>query len=110
MKLWHWLKAQPWAKAAGVFLAAVLFGLSTASVARQKAKARAKDRASEQNAAAGAGRALERAAKQAQKADVHRQRAENARLAAEIRLDRIGASDDTLAELVSDWNADRVRD
>ena len=110
MNLWRKLRETATFKAVGVFLAALLFGLSAAAVRRQKALADSTAQRSEQNAATGARRNVEKAAKLTEKSEKHKRKAEQARTAAEARLDQIGASDEELAILVNNWNAGRLRD
>lgn len=105
----NWFLALPWVQAAGVVLAAVFFGLAAGAVARNRGKANALGKVAEENAAKGATGSLKKAAKQTERAEHHKQRAELARTKAEARLDNIGARDETLAELVTDWNTDRLR-
>lgn len=109
-RLVKWFLALPIFKAAGVFLAALFFGLAAGAVARQKGRAEAMGRRAEEMAGKGTAWTLKLAAKETEKAEAAKQRAEAAKTAAEARLDNIGATDDTLADLVSDWNSDRLRD
>ena len=109
MTLWRKVRELPLFKAVGVFLAALLFALSAAAIRRQKALSDSATQQAEHRAATGARQSVEKAAKLTEKAERHKQKAEQARTTAEARLDRIGASDDTLADLVGDWNTGRLR-
>lgn len=110
MKAWQWFKALPIWKAAAIVGSALLFGLASAGVASRVGKAKALERRAEDNAASGATRALEKAVKQTEQAEKHKAKARQAKATAAARLDSIGASDETLAELVTDWNSgERLR-
>lgn len=105
-----WIKSRPWWQYLAGLAAALAFGFASGAVRRRKAHIKAMERKAEELAAGGARRGVERAAALTEKAETHRQKAEAAATAAEARLDEIGASDETLADLVDNWNADRVRD
>lgn len=103
------MKDWPIVKWFGVLISAVLFGLAAGATARRNAKSRALQRAAGENAASEARNAQERAARQTLAADKERRRAAAARARAEARLDEIGASDETLGDMVNNWNTDRLR-
>ncbi len=109
MTLWQRFKALSWVRAAGTFLAAVLFGVAAARLTRRGDRARAENQASAKMAASGAVHAERRANEHRLKAEKHHAKALAARAAAEKRLDQLGESDASLASLVSTWNFQRVR-
>lgn len=100
--------AWPIWKAIGVVLSAIMFGLAAGAVARRNEKATQLERRAEDSAVAGASRSLARAAKDAERADAHRRQAIKAAERAALNLDNIGATDESLADLVAGWNRRRL--
>ena len=109
MKLIQWVKGWPiWAFLVTLFSLLAIAYLGSSAAGHRKRERKFRDEALAATAD-NSRTAYDRARTSNAMADAHMLEAERIKQELERELDRIGTNNETLRDIVSDWNADRLR-
>ena len=97
-----------WLRTAALALAGILLAIGFSMFGRDGRRRRKAEQRNEQLLADGSNKALEKAVKESDKADKFKARATQSAAAGQAALDKIGAKDEDIADMVSAWNSSRL--
>jgi len=97
-----------WLRRCGIALAGLLVAVGFAMLGRDGRRAKKAERRTEELLSEGTEKALKKAVRETAKAENFKAQAMEAAKAGQAAIDKIGAKDKNMAEILSTWNADRV--
>ena len=98
-----------WLHTAGLALAGILIAVGFSMIGRAGRRQKKAETREIGHLIDGSEKALKKAAKENAKAETARQQAADAASKGRNILDKVGSKDDSIADIVGDWNTDRLR-
>lgn len=109
MKILNWLKSQKWVVTGGLILGAIVLALAGAKSIKRTSSASRKEAKAVDLMNRAIGTDLKRAGKLVKSAAKDKQKAAQAKVTMQEKLEKLGEANNDLDSIISDFNSSRVR-